>query len=547
MARQEFDFIVIGAGSAGCALAHRLSEDPANRVLLLEAGGRDRNIWIHVPVGYYRTMFNPRLGWGYETEPEPELNGRRVPWPRGKVLGGSSSINGLVYIRGQPEDFDHWRQLGNPGWSFADVLPYFKRAEDQARGGGDFHGVGGPLGVSDLGRTHELIEAYIRACEEIGIPRNDDFNGAMQEGAGYFQLTNRRGLRCSAAKAYLRPARRRENLAVETDALVCRILIDGRRATGVLYRKRGEEKVALARRETILAAGAINSPQILQLSGIGPGDHLRTHGIEVAHDLPGVGRNLQDHFQVRSMYRCTRRITLNEKVRSPIQRVLMALEWALFRTGPLTIGAGQGCIFARTREELATPDVQFHLILFSADRPGADLHPFPGFIASVCQLRPESRGEIMVRSSDPSEKPLIRANYLSAETDKRCIVDGLHLARRLSLTPALQPYVAEELEPGLAATDDAAMLAHARARGGTIFHPTSTCVMGPATNPQAVVDHELRVHGIERLRVADASIMPTVVSGNTNAACIMIGEKCADLVLGRPPLRAELPQQLAAE
>ena len=547
MAEEAFDFIIIGAGSAGCALAHRLSEDAGKRVLLLEAGGRDRSIWIHIPVGYYRTMFDPKLGWGYETEPELELNGRRVPWPRGKVLGGSSSINGLVYIRGQAEDFDHWRQLGNPGWSFADVLPYFRRAEDQERGADAFHGKGGPLGVSDLKRTHELIEAYIRACEEIGIPRNDDFNGASQEGAGYFQLTNRKGLRCSAAKAYLKPARRRENLKVETEALVCRILIENGRATGVLYRQGGEEKVALARRETILSAGAINSPQILQLSGIGPEDHLRAHGIEVIHDLPGVGRNLQDHFQVRSMYRCTRPITLNEKVRSPIQRALMGLEWALFRTGPLTIGAGQGCIFAGTRQELATPDIQFHLILFSSERPGADLHPFPGFIASVCQLRPESRGEIMVRSPNPADKPRIVANYLSAEADRRCIVDGLHLARRLSLTPALQPYIAEELEPGLDAKDDAAMLAHARARGGTIFHPTSTCLMGPAANPEAVVDHELRVHGLTGLRVADASIMPAVVSGSTNAACIMIGEKCADLVLGREPLRAELPAELAAE
>jgi len=543
----HYDFIVIGAGSAGCALAHRLSTDPRNKVLLLEAGGRDRNIWIHIPVGYYKTIFNPKLGWGYETEPEPHLDGRRVPWPRGKVLGGSSSINGLVYIRGQKEDFDHWRQLGNPGWSYADVLPYFKRAEDQERGADDFHGTGGPLGVCDTKEKHALIEAYIAAGRELGIPFNPDFNGPSQEGGGYFQLTNRKGLRCSAARAYLKPAKRRPNLEIRTGALVRRITFEGRRATGVVFEQDGRERTAHAAREVIVAAGAINSPQILQLSGIGPAEHLRAHGIDVVHDLPGVGANLQDHFQVRSIYRCTRPITLNDRVKSPLQRVLMGLEWALWRTGPLTIGAGQGCIFARTRPELATPDVQFHLILFSADKPGAPLHDFPGFTASVCQLRPESRGSVMIRSPDPGAKPAIVANYLATETDRRTIVDGLWLARRLSETQALRPLIAGELEPGRDAQSDEAMLAHARARGGTIFHPTSTCSMGPASNPAAVVDAELRVHGLEGLRVADASIMPTVVSGNTNAACIMIGEKCADLVLGRPPLREELPTALAAE
>ncbi|HEX6144697.1 MAG TPA: choline dehydrogenase [Geminicoccaceae bacterium] len=543
----EVDYVVVGAGSAGCALAYRLAEDGRHSVRLLEAGGPDRNVWIHIPVGYYRTIFDQRLGWGYETEPEPNLGGRRVPWPRGKVLGGSSSINGLVYIRGQRQDFDHWRQLGNPGWSYADVLPYFKRAEDQARGPDDFHGSGGPLGVSDLGATHPLIEAYIEACGEIGIPRNPDFNGASQEGVGYFQLTNRKGLRCSAAKAYLRPARRFPNLDVATHAPSERILFEGRRAVGVRYRQDGEAREVRVRREVVLSAGAINSPQILQLSGIGPGEHLQGLGIEVRHDLPGVGRNLQDHFQARSVYRCTRPVTLNDRVRSPVQRVLMGLEWALFRRGPLTVGAGQGCIFARTRPELATPDVQFHLILFSADRPGTPLHDFSGFTASVCQLRPESRGEIMIRSADPADKPRIVANYLASETDRRCIIDGLWLARRLAGTTAMRPWIEAEIEPGPDAVDDEAMLAHARARGGTIFHPTSTCSMGPAGDPKAVVDAELRVQGIEGLRVADASIMPTVVSGNTNAACIMIGEKCADMILGRAALRAELPLADAAD
>jgi choline dehydrogenase len=530
MAEEAFDFIVIGAGSAGCVLANRLSADPKNRVLLLEAGGPDRNFWLHLPIGYYRTIFNTRLGWGYETEPDPGLNGRKVPWPRGKVLGGSSAINGLVYIRGQKEDFDHWRQLGNAGWSYEDVLPYFKRAEDQQRGADQYHGAGGPLAVSDSGQ-HELCEAYIRACEELGIPRNDDFNGACQEGAGYFQLTTRRGLRCSTAVGYLRPAKARPNLRIETGALASAIAFEGRRAAAVRYRQNGQELVVRARREIVLAGGAINSPQVLQLSGVGPGEHLRAHGIEVVHELPGVGYNLQDHFQARAVYRCTKPITLNDRVRSPFQKALMGLEWLLYRSGPLTVGAGQGAIFARTREELATPDIQFHIVLFSADRPGTPLHRFSGFTASVCQLRPESRGTVLLRSAEPTAKPRITANYLATETDRRCIVDGLQLARRLSRTPALEPYIAEEVEPGRDKVGDDEMLAYARARGGTIFHPSGTCAMGPAANRMAVVDHELRVHGLAGLRVADASIMPTVVSGNTNAACIMIGEKCADLML----------------
>lgn len=530
-----YDYVVIGAGSAGCVLANRLSADPANRVLLLEAGGRDRNPWIHIPVGYYRTIFNRRLNWGYQTEPEPALEDRRIAWPRGRVLGGSSAINGLVYIRGQPQDFDLWRQQGNRGWGWADVLPYFRRAEDQARGADPAHGVGGPLAVSDTGAPHPLCEAYIHACGELGIPRRTDFNAGEQEGAGYFQLTTRRGRRCSAAVAYLHPIRGRPNLQIVTHAHVTRIVVEGRRATAVMYRRRGRLRSVSASREIVLAAGAIGSPQILQLSGIGPAAHLAEHGIKVVHELPGVGGNLQDHFQVRSLYRCTQPITLNDLVASPWRKLGMGIEWLLRRTGPLTIGAGQGCIFARTRPELLTPDLQFHIILFSADKPGQPLHPFSGFTASICQLRPESRGSVMIRSRDPFEHPAIRANYLATETDRQCIVAGLQLARRLSQTRALAPYIAAELEPGPERATEAELLAHARARGGTIFHPTSSCMMGPDSNPLAVVDAELRVHGLTGLRVADASIMPSVVSGNTNAACIMIGEKAADLILAAPP------------
>ncbi|MEM7021171.1 MAG: choline dehydrogenase [Pseudomonadota bacterium] len=531
-AAETYDYIVIGAGSAGCVLANRLSADPGNRVLLLEAGVRDRDPWIHLPIGYYRTIFNPKVAWRYETEPEPGCDNRRIVWPRGKVLGGSSSINGLVYIRGQPEDFLQWRQLGNPGWGWDDVLPYFTKAEDQERGPDAFHGAGGPLAVSD-GTPHPLCEAFIQACDEVGIPRNSDFNGAQQEGAGYFQLTNRRGRRCSTAVAYLRPAEKRRNLETQTEALVGNLIVRGGRATGVSYRRKGAVRTAYARREIVLSAGAIGSPQILQLSGIGPADHMQRLGIDVVHDLPGVGANLQDHFQVRSVYRCTQPITLNDRARSLRHKVLMGLEWLLFRTGPLTVGAGQGGIFARTRPELATPDVQFHIVLFSAKGPGEGLHEFSGFTSSVCQLRPESRGTVMIKSPKPEDHPAIVANYLDAETDRTCTVAGLQLSRRLAEAQALKPYIAEEVEPGPACTADEDMLAYARARGTTIFHPTSTCTMGPADRSGTVVDSNLKVHGIAGLRVADASIMPTLVSGNTNAACIMIGEKAAAMILAK--------------
>ncbi|MGI9434832.1 MAG: GMC family oxidoreductase [Geminicoccaceae bacterium] len=525
-----YDFIVIGAGSAGCVLANRLTADPANRVLLLEAGGRDTNPWLHIPVGYYRTIFNEKLNWGYQTEPEPELGGRRIAWPRGRVLGGSSAINGLVYIRGQREDFQLWRQMGNTGWGWDDVLPFFRKAEDQERGADLLHGDGGPLGVSDLKQSHEICEAYIHACDELGIPRTADFNGEEQEGVGYFQLTTRNGFRCSSAAAYLHPIMNRPNLVIATEALVSRIVVEDGRATGVMYWQRGQLKRADVASEIVLSAGAIGSPQILQLSGIGPGSHLQGLDIKVVHDLPGVGANLQDHFQARSVYRCTKPITLNDRVKSPWQKAMMGLEWLIKRTGPLTIGAGQGGIFARTRPELATPDVQFHLILFSADKPGEPLHDFSGFTASVCQLRPESRGKILIRSRDPEAHPAIHANYLATETDRQCMIDGLKLARRLAETGSLQPLIAAELEPGPDVVSDRDFLRYARERGGTIFHPTSTCMMGPSSNPMSVVDANLRLHGLEGLRVADASIMPTVISGNTNAACIMIGEKLADII-----------------
>ncbi|MDO9413988.1 MAG: choline dehydrogenase [Pseudolabrys sp.] len=535
---QSFDYIVVGAGSAGCVLANRLTASGRHRVLLLEAGGNDRNLWIHIPLGYAKLFTNAKYNWLYKSEPEPELNGREIIQPRGKVLGGSSSINGLIYLRGQPQDFDHWRQLGNSGWSFDDVLPYFRKSEDQERGADDMHGTGGPLAVSDV-EKHPLCEAFIEATEQAGFPRTEDFNGRDQEGAGYFQLTARNGRRRSTAAGFLKQARKRPNLVVATGALATRVLFDGSRATGIAYTQNGLQHTAHAAAEVILAGGAFNSPQLLQLSGVGPAEHLRSLGIPVVADRQGVGADLQDHFQVRMQYRCTEPITMNDFVNDWRQRIHGGLRYMTSRKGMLTIGAGYAGAFLRTRRELETPDVQIHFILFSADSLGGGLHPFPGFTASVCQLRPESRGTVRIKSRDPAAAPAIQPRYLSSQFDIDTILDGMKLQRTIMSQKAMQHYIAEERVPGAACTSDADLLAYARATGTTIFHPTSTCRMG--SDPAAVVDKRLRVHGISGLRVIDASIMPTVVSGNTNAAVVMIAEKGADMVLedaATPPLAA---------
>jgi choline dehydrogenase len=525
----EFDYVVIGAGSAGCVLANRLSADGKYSVLLLEAGPKDNNLWIHVPLGYGRLFKEKTVNWMYQTEPEPGLDGRTIFQPRGKVLGGSSSINGLLYVRGQHEDYDRWRQHGNSGWGFDDVLPYFKKAENQARGADDFHGAGGPLPVSDLVHADPLSAAFIAAAAETGIPVNPDFNGASQEGAGFFQTTTRRGRRASTAVAYLRPARGRKNLQVETSALAQRILFDGRRADTIEFRQAGVLRTARARKEILVSSGAYNSPQLLQLSGVGPAELLRKHGIDVVLDAPGVGHDLQDHMQVRVVMRCAQSITLNDVVNSPVRRILAGARYAAFRRGPLTIAAGTSGAFFKTSPRLATPDIQIHFLPFSTDKMGERLHSFSGFSASICQLRPESRGSLRIRSADPTAAPEIRINYLSTEVDRTANVEGLKVLRKILQAPALRPYVIEEVDPGAKVCTDEELLSYCRARGSTIYHPTSTCRMG--SDPLAVVDQRLRVRGLEGLRVVDGAIMPDLVSGNTNAAIIMIAEKASDMIL----------------
>jgi choline dehydrogenase len=525
----EFDYVIVGAGSAGCVLANRLTAEGKHSVLLLEAGPRDTNIWIHVPLGYGKLFKEKSVNWMYQTEPEPGLGGRQVFQPRGKVLGGSSSINGLLYVRGQHEDYDRWRQRGNVGWGFDDVLPYFKKAENQTRGSDEYHGTGGPLSVSDWRHADPLSEAFVKAAVETGIPFNPDFNGAAQEGAGSFQTTTRRGRRASSAFCYLRPAKGRKNLSVETSALAQRIVFEGRRARAVEYRQNGHVRTARARKEVLVSSGAYNSPQLLQLSGVGPAELLKQHGIAVVLDAPGVGNDLQDHMQVRIITRCAKSITLNDIVNHPVRRALAGMQYAALRRGPLTIAAGTSGAFFKTNPRLATPDIQIHFIPFSTDKMGEKLHSFSGFTASVCQLRPESRGSLKIRSADPAAPPEIRINYLATETDRTAFIDGIRILRKILAAPALKPYCVNEVYPGSEKTSDEDLLDFCRKTGSTVYHPTSTCRMG--NDALAVVDQRLRVRGIEALRVVDASVMPDLMSGNTNAPTIMIAEKASDMIL----------------
>lgn len=532
---ETFDYVIIGAGSAGCVLANRLSEDPAVSVALLEAGGRDTNPWLHVPAGYYRTMLDPSVTWQFGAGPEPHLDGRVVPWPRGRVLGGTSAINGLLYVRGQSHDFDMWRQLGNTGWSYEQVLPYFKKAEDNDRGEDELHGAGGPLGVSDVRMKNPICEAYIAACVSAGIPATRDFNGARQEGAGYYQLTTKNGRRSSTGVAYLKPAMARRNLTVITHANVAKLEIAAGRVTGVTFEHGeigrhggGERKTLNARREVLLSAGAIGSPQILEVSGVGRGEVLRAAGVEVLHELAGVGENLQDHFHARFVYEVTLPASLNNVWHSRWNQFKAGMEYVTSRSGILTIGAGVAGVFAKSHPDLEAPDLQVHFMPLSAVGPGQGLHSFNGVTSSIAQLRPESRGHLHIKSADPRVQPAILANYLDSQTDRDVLLRGMHMMRRISSQPSFASILKREHVPGPEAESEEDLMAFARRAGTTIFHPCGTCKMGADSN--AVVDQRLRLHGLDGLRVVDASIMPTLTSGNTNAPTIMIAEKAADMI-----------------
>lgn len=524
----EYDYIIVGAGSAGCVLANRLSENPSNRVLLLEAGGRDVSPWIHIPVGYFKTMHNPAYDWCYQTEPDPGIAGRRLQWPRGKVLGGSSSLNGLLYVRGQARDYDRWAELGNGGWSYQDVLPYFKKSEDNERGADHFHGTGGPQKVSDLRLRRPVADSFIKAARECGIPFNEDFNAGQQEGVGYFQQTAYRGLRWSTAKGFLKPALRRANLQLLTRAQATGLIMRGKKVCGVHYRHGEQTCSATAAAEVILSAGTINTPQILQFAGIGDPVILQAAGVEPIHRLAGVGKNLQDHLQIRLVFQTSER-TLNDELNSVLKRFKVGLQYFLTRTGPLTLAASQVAIFTRSGSEVERPDIQFHMQPLSADKPGDGVHPYSAFTASVCQLRPHSRGVIRIKSADPFEHPAIYPNYLSDERDCAVAVGGIKLARAIAAAPSLQARIIEEMVPGTRFQSDAELLDAARQFSQTIYHPVGSCKMG--MDDEAVVDERLKVRGIANLRVVDASIMPEIVSGNTNAPTIMIGEKAADMIL----------------
>lgn len=517
---ERFDYIVIGAGSAGCAVGARLAESGEHRVLVLEAGPQDRSVWIHVPVGFFKTLSNPRYNWGYEADFDESVGARKVAWPRGRVIGGSSSTNGLVYVRGQPEDFDEWQAASATGWGWSGVRPVFERQE------------AGPVGVSNPRYTHPLCDALIEAAVRRGIARVADFNGPTQAGVGYYRLNTRHGRRCSAAVGYLHPARRRTNLVVRSECVVERLDIRDGRLLGVSYRHRGVRQFASVAREAILSAGAIGSPQLLQLSGIGPADVLERAGVAVALDLPAVGRNLQDHFASRIMARVANARTLNEMSRSWSSQLGMGLTYAATRRGPLTLGAVMAGLFTSVTEGTARPDLQLLFGPLSSDNPAKGLHEFPGMTLTVCPLRPKSRGWLAIRSADPNEHPRIVANYLEDPYDRRILIEGLRLARELLDTAPLKRFVAAEYLPGKDCISEEQLLQFARTRGGSIYHPCGTCQMGD--DPGSVVDSALRVRGIGGLRVADASIMPLIPSGNINAACMMIGEKAADLIRTGP-------------
>ncbi len=531
MSDDTFDYIVVGAGSAGCLLANRLSADGRFRVAVLEAGGKDDWIWFHIPVGYLFAINNPRADWCFKTEPDPGLNGRALGYPRGKVIGGSSAINAMLYLRGQAADYDRWRDAGLDGWGWDDVLPLFKGHEDSHRGAGPFHGAGGEWAVSTKRASWTILDSFIDAAEQAGIPRTGDYNTGDNEGCSYFEVNQRLGRRWSAARGFLKPVLSRPNLTLITGALADRLTLDGHRATGVIIRTHGGERTLTARREVILSTGAVASPALLERSGIGDGAHLQGLGIETRHHLPGVGNNLQDHLQLRLIYKITGAPTLNTVYRNLFKRAWMGIDYALFRRGPLTMAPSQLGAFTRSDPRQATPNVEFHVQPLSLDKFGEPMHPFDALTVSVCNLRPESRGSIHARSADPGDAPVIAPRYLSADEDKAVAVDSIRLARRVMAQPAMAAYRPEEFRPGAGLTDDGELVTAAGDIGTTIFHPVGTAKMGINSDPMAVTDPRLRVYGIEGLRVIDASVMPTIVSGNTNSPTIMIAEKGAKMVL----------------